>query len=87
MKKLIYERDARGGAESIGIRLYKVRGGYIAERYLVESDSLALVQVLPLESRQDFDAFAEADPHYTLMRAIYDDVRRIVWPNDVEGNQ
>ncbi|WP_218058325.1 hypothetical protein [Burkholderia singularis] len=82
MKNLIFERSVGASAERVGMRLYQVTSGFIAERFLVQGDQTTLVQVLPMSTRSEFDGFALADPHYSAMRMIYGEVRRLVWGNE-----
>jgi hypothetical protein len=83
MKRLIFERAVSAAAERVGLRLYQVATGFIAERFLVQSDQTVLIQVFPMSICSDFDEFALADPHYSLMRVIYGEVRKIVWESAV----
>lgn len=83
MKTLVYERAVSAHAERVGIRLYQVASGFIAERYLVQGDEMTLVQVFPVSSKEEFEGFVLADPHHLAMNGIYAEVRRIVWPNEV----
>ncbi|WP_455289935.1 hypothetical protein [Cupriavidus necator] len=79
MKTLIFERAVDTSPESVGMRLYQVTAGFIAERFLVQGDETVLVQILPMSVSTDFDSFASADPHYGIMKSIYCEVRKIVW--------
>ncbi|MPW20061.1 hypothetical protein GCT13_25005 [Paraburkholderia sp. CNPSo 3157] len=82
MKKLIYERDVAADTDRVGVRLYQVDHGFVAERFLVQYDQMTLVQILPVASRNDFEGFARADPHHAVMRPVYQEVRTIVWKNE-----
>ncbi|CAE6848991.1 hypothetical protein R69658_07066 [Paraburkholderia aspalathi] len=84
MKNLVYERAVSAGVEKVGIRLYQVSGGFIAERYLIQGDELTLVQILPVSSKGEFETFALSDPHHSVMRKIYMEVRNIVWTDGVD---
>ena len=79
MKKLIYERDVAADTERVGVRLYQVDHGFVAERFFVQYDQMTLIQILPVASRNDFEGFARADPHDAVMRPVYQEVRKIVW--------
>ncbi len=78
MKRLIYERSVRIGAEDVGLRLYQADGGFILERCLVQGDELTLVQLFPILSVIEFEKFAQADPHYEGMRSVYGEVVNII---------
>ncbi|MFM0068431.1 hypothetical protein [Paraburkholderia aspalathi] len=84
MKNLVYERAVSADVEKVGIRLYQVPRGFIAERYLIQGDELMLVQILPLSSKGEFEEFALSDPHHSVMREIYMEVRNIVWAEGVD---
>ena len=84
MKNLIFERHVGASSEMVGVRLYRVTTGFIAERFLVQGSQTVAVQVLPMSVRADFEGFALADPHYSTMRAIYGEVRRLVWGRHVD---
>lgn len=79
MKSLIFEGAVEASAERVGVRLYKVASGFVAERFLIQEDQTVLVQVLPMSARADFDGFASADPYFTEMRSIYGEVGNLVW--------
>jgi hypothetical protein len=83
MKNLVYERAVSADVEKVGIRLYQVPSGFIAERYLVQGDKLMLVQILPVSSKGEFEKFVLSDPHHSVMRVIYMEVRNIVWADGV----
>lgn len=83
MKNLIFERDVGAATERVGVRLYRVTTGFIAERFIVQGDQTVAVQVLPMSIRNDFEGFASADPHYALMQNIYGEVRQLVWGSEV----
>ncbi|MBB5498742.1 hypothetical protein [Paraburkholderia sp. MM5384-R2] len=83
MKNLVYERAISADVEQVGIRLYQVPSGFIAERYLIQGDELMLVQILPVSSKDEFEKFALSDPHHSAMRVIYMEVRNIVWEGGV----
>jgi hypothetical protein len=83
MKRLVYERTVVADSEQVGVRLYQGDSGFIAERFLVQRDNITLVQILPVASKEDFEAFVHADPHRVLMRGIYQEVRNIVWKGGV----
>ncbi|MFL9921927.1 hypothetical protein PQR75_42810 [Paraburkholderia fungorum] len=83
MKNLVYERAVSADIEKVGIRLYQVPRGFIAERYLIQGDELMLVQILPVSSKGEFEKFVLSDPHHSVMRAIYMEVRNIVWADGV----
>lgn len=83
MKNLIFERVVGASTERVGVRLYRVATGFIAERFLVQGDKTVAVQVLPMSARDDFEGFAAADPHLSLMQYIYGEVRQLVWGNQV----
>lgn len=83
MKNLVYERAISVDVEQVGIRLYQVPNGFIAERYLIQGDELMLVQILPVSSKDEFEKFALSDPHHSAMRGIYMEVRNIVWAGGV----
>ncbi len=83
MKNLVYERAVSADVEKVGIRLYRVPSGFIAERYLIQGDELMLVQILPVSSKGEFEKFVLADPHHSVMRAIYMEVRNIVWADGI----
>lgn len=82
MKNLIFERDVGAPTERVGVRLYRVAKGFVAERFLVQGDQTVAVQVLPMLVRDDFEGFAAADPHYSLMQYIYGEVRQLVWGSE-----
>jgi hypothetical protein len=82
MKSLIYERMVGADTERVGIKLYRVDRGFIAERVLVQRDSTTLVQILPVASKDDFDEFVRADPHRLVMMPMYREVLNIIWKND-----
>jgi hypothetical protein len=42
-----------------------------------------LVQIMPISSKGEFEKFALSDPHHSVMRAIYMEVRNIVWADGV----
>ncbi|QBR04270.1 hypothetical protein [Paraburkholderia pallida] len=79
MKNLLFERHIGASAEQVGVRLYRVATGFIAERFVVQGNQMVAVQVLPMFALADFEGFALSDPHYLLMRAIYGEVRQLVW--------
>ncbi|MEX3815749.1 hypothetical protein AB3X96_36870 [Paraburkholderia sp. BR13439] len=83
MKNLVYERAVSADVEKVGIRLYQVPSGFIAERYLIQGDELMLVQILPVSSKGEFEKFVLSDPHHSVMRAIYMEVRNLVWADGV----
>jgi hypothetical protein len=83
MKNLVYERAVSADVEKVGIRLYQVPSGFIAERYLIQGDELMLVQILPVSSKGEFEKFVLSDPHHSVMRSIYMEVRNIVWADGV----
>lgn len=83
MKSLVFERHVGAATERVGLRLYQVAKGFIAERFLIQGDQTVAVQVLPMLLREDFDGFAAADPHYSLLRYVYSEVRQMVWGSSV----
>jgi hypothetical protein len=83
MKNLVYERAVSADVEKVGIRLYQVPSGFIAERYLIQGDELMLVQILPFSSKGEFEKFVLSDPYHSVMQAIYMEVRNIVWADGV----
>ncbi|SAL73256.1 hypothetical protein AWB68_04395 [Caballeronia choica] len=83
MKNLVYERAVSADVEKVGIRLYQVPSGFIAERYLIQGDELMLVQILPVSSKGEFEKFVLSDPYHSVMQAIYMEVRNIVWADGV----
>jgi hypothetical protein len=87
MKNLIFERHVGASSERVGVRLYRVTTGFIAERFLVQGNQTVAVQVLPMSIRADFEGFALADPHYSMMRSIYGEVRQLVWGGNVNDER
>ncbi|WP_321899453.1 hypothetical protein [Paraburkholderia heleia] len=81
MKNLLFERHIGTSTEQVGISLYRVATGFIAERFVVQGNQRVAVQVLPILALADFEGFASSDPHYPMMRAIYGEVRQLVWGN------
>ncbi|WP_233860015.1 hypothetical protein [Paraburkholderia sp. HD33-4] len=79
MKNLLFERHIGVLTEQIGIRLYRVATGFVAERFVVQGNQMVAVQVLPMFALADFEGFASSDPHYPMMKAIYGEVRQLVW--------
>lgn len=79
MRNLLFERYIAASTEQVGIRLYRVESGFIAERFVVQGKQMVAVQVLPMFELADFEGFASSDPHYSMMRAIYSEVRQLVW--------
>lgn len=85
MKNLIFERHVGAPTERVGVRLYRVATGFIAERFVLQGNQAVAVQVLSMSVREDFEGFAAADPHYSLLQNAYGEVRELVWGSQVGG--
>jgi hypothetical protein len=56
------------GKETLNVRVFREKTGFVCERELVENDGTTFTQALPFVKLGKLKRFLLADPHYPLYR-------------------